>query len=205
MINLSHGPWNNHCFGNLAMSCGPCSARVSTSNSPPSLMRLIFVTWPRVCATSLTRFGGRRGPAVPAARRRAGQGSLQVVEEEPLLQAAGGLQDLLARVPQDVPAKPDLWVSPPLCSSFIIYFFSMFPILMQAEEAAALRKQPDPPWVLHKRVSSAYQNSSTSAFFCRYSVELSLLWGLCKAPALLQYTPSHPANPCGVSECRRWR
>lgn len=34
----------------------------------------------------------------------------------------------------------------PLCALLLLFIlFSMFPILMQAEEAAALRKQPDPP------------------------------------------------------------
>lgn len=57
------------------------------------------------------RFGGWCRPAVPAERWASGQDSLQLVEEGPFLQTAGGLQNILAWVPQNLQAKPDLWVS----------------------------------------------------------------------------------------------
>lgn len=57
------------------------------------------------------RFGGRCRPAVPAAWRGVAQDTLKLLEEDPFLQTAGRLQNILAWVPQKVQAKSDLWVS----------------------------------------------------------------------------------------------
>lgn len=56
------------------------------------------------------RFGGRHRRALPADGRRAGQGSLHLLEEDALLQTAGRLQNNMARVAQEVQAGPDMWV-----------------------------------------------------------------------------------------------
>ncbi len=70
----------------------------------------IVCVWPLYTLCHSCRFGGRCRSTVPAGRRGAGQDSLEHLEEEPLLQTAGRLQDVLARVPQSIQAKPDLWV-----------------------------------------------------------------------------------------------
>lgn len=54
------------------------------------------------------RDGGRHGPPVPPAGGRPPQGPLLVLEEDPLLQTPGGLQDHVARIQETLQVQPDL-------------------------------------------------------------------------------------------------
>lgn len=56
------------------------------------------------------RYGGWSWPPVPSKRGRPPQGPLPVLEEDPLLQTPGGLQDHVARIEEIHQVKPDLWV-----------------------------------------------------------------------------------------------
>lgn len=102
-----------------------------------------------VCVTSppslSCRFGGWPGRSVPAAGRRAGQGSLKHLEKDAFLQTAGRLQNNMARVAQKIQAQPNMWVWPehggfsnntdtPSWSVWRYYFRCDFPFVSQGTQ-----------------------------------------------------------------------
>lgn len=153
--------------------------------------------WPLSTLATPCRFGGRWRSTVPAGRRGAGQDSLELLEEEPLLQTAGRLQNILAWISQNIPAKPDLWVS---------YVFAYFCFVCQqdgiefnnAQNKERLYKNVPSPWVLQVMLLGSVHPADflTCTSLCYYSVNSS---ELSFQISTIVYS-THPSNPTSVSE-----